>query len=523
MAAPLPSNPVRVVPWASALDIALIALLAAALYLASRSAARRAPRWRIPARQCAAPAAIVLVTLLLAASEPGPLAGHALPGWIHRAAILAAGAAGLALLGREQARIRRWRARLRAHIASAHRRRLAQTAAEAAGRATQRFLLTFSHELRGPVAGLLASARRLAQTPLPPHQEIQSTTILREAEQLSARINEVLDLRRIEQDRITLDSLPFAPDEVVAEVVQLLGGAAQESRVGLRYQAAMPAGVLVVGDPRRFRHVIVALVENALAFASGGPVTIALNYVTSVAPPTLGIRIADTGPGLSPGQRAALLTDGGAPTGLSIAHRLVTAMGGELTIASPPAGGSEFGVLLPVIPLRVAPPPPAAPTPSLASRRTSPHRPRVLIVDNIAASRTMLQIYLEQRGFAAETAADGGEAVRLAAAGAYDAILIDVNLPGVDGCETARRLRQDERPGRRPLLLGLTAALGKTVRDRCLAAGMDEQFAKPLDLRRFCRTLTELLARRSDFGPTGGPESAAAVTRRGGLSPQTAQ
>ncbi len=136
------------------------------------------------------------------------------------------------------------------------------------------------------------------------------------------------------------------------------------------------------------------------------------------------------------------------------------------------------------------------------------HKPKVLVVDDVAANRLVLQMFLGRHGFHVQLADGGEQAVKLAAEHRFDVILMDIHMPGVDGYTAARRIRAAEPPAQRALILGVTAAIAPDVRTHCLDAGMDEHFSKPLDLRKFCRMVTHLLAAR-----TPPPAAAAAHAR----------
>lgn len=140
-----------------------------------------------------------------------------------------------------------------------------------------------------------------------------------------------------------------------------------------------------------------------------------------------------------------------------------------------------------------------------SSPNARPRRGRILVVDDIAANRLMLQMFLEPNGFVVEHAVGGEEAVALAAARAYDVILMDLNMPVLDGCAAAMRIRANETTGHHSLILAVTACVGSDTRARCLAAGMDDYFAKPLELRSFSRALTEMIAQRSHQPAAGAP------------------
>lgn len=165
-------------------------------------------------------------------------------------------------------------------------------------------------------------------------------------------------------------------------------------------------------------------------------------------------------------------------------------------------------------PVTAAPPERETSTPTRSGTKLIDGRNRhVLVVDDVAANRVVLQMFLEQQGFTSEQAESGEEAVQMARHTRYDAILMDLQMPGVDGYTAARRIRAAQGPSEHALILAVTACIGDDVRSKCLAAGMDGHFSKPLDLRKFCRTLDELISTRSTAGLTVAAERAVALNR----------
>ena len=460
-------------------------------------------------RTIAALVAIVCSSIVLAEWNGGPIAPGDEMVFTRRAVVFLGAAALVALVLRHAVQLSRMRARLRVHLQNERREQAKTRDAAQANRAKSDFLVTMSHELRTPLNALLASADFLLRSRLDPNQRVHVTTMAHEGTRLGTLLNEVLDLRKIEEGRLTLDRLPFSPGEIAAEVAQLFAARAEEKRIELKLDAPLPPGLLVAGDARRFRQVLVNLVDNAVKFTARGSVTLSLTYA---APPggatiaALMVRVRDTGVGMSAAQCKALFaafapagaatvaSHAGPALGLAIAHRLVALMGGELIGQSAPGEGTELSFALAVSPIIAAG---SLGAESFGRAVPLDVRPRVLIVDDIAANRVMLQMFLEQHGFAADLANGGEQAVTLAKQCRYDAILMDLNMPDIDGYAAARRIRSTEPAGHRALILAVTACMGQETRDRCLAAGMDEHFTKPLELRKFCRTLTQLLAARS--------------------------
>ncbi|MEO6246842.1 MAG: ATP-binding protein [Opitutaceae bacterium] len=441
------------------------------------------------------------LTLLLGYPAPDSFAAIL----IARTAVLGGVAVAGAVLLVAAVRVALLRADLRAHADTGRQLREAKQAADDANRAKSDFLAVMSHEIRTPLNAVTGFANLLAETRLDDAQRDFVTTIINEGRRLGSLINDVLDLTKIEKGHLQLERLPFAPVESVHDVLRLLGPRAAEKNVELRFEAHIAGPLLVSGDPLRFRQVLVNLVDNAIKFTAQGSVTIFLEW----APPMGGlphgrmsIRVRDTGIGILPEKISALFQMftqadtsttrryGGTGLGLAICQRLVSLMGGRINVTSKPGEGSEFSLVLPLAPF-------ALPEEELPAALSIPAlrgaAPCILVVDDLETNRFQLAVFLKIHGFDPRFATGGAEAVRLAAANHYDAILMDLQMPEVDGYIATQRIRAWEAAGRRTPIIALTASMTKGIREKCLAAGMDEHMTKPLDVRRF-RTLLGALS-----------------------------
>ena len=457
--------------------------------------------------------AVLGVTLLggLLAEGITSLSGYPAPGavtrlFLARAFLLVGTAAVAGVLLRHAVQFARLRAALRAHADMERQLQCAKRAADEANRAKTDFLAVMSHEIRTPLNAVMGFANLLGGTELDDAQRGYLATISSEGARLGSLINDVLDLTKIEEGRLLLERLPFAPAEIVHDVLRLLGARALEKKLELRFETQLAEPLLVAGDPLRFRQVLLNLVDNAVKFTPQGAVTVCLDWD----PPAgasphgrLSIRVRDTGIGIPEAKRKDIFQMfmqadtsttrryGGTGLGLAICQRLVTLMGGEIAVTSVRGAGSEFAFTLP---LGAVPGPGATvlPEPAPVNEPTPPAR--VLIVDDMETNRFLLEVFLRRNGFIPEVAAGGEAAVRLAAANDYDAILMDLQMPEVDGYTATQRIRAAEPAGRRTLIIALTASVTRGTREKCLAAGMDEHLNKPLDLRRFKTLLSSLLA-----------------------------
>ncbi len=398
-----------------------------------------------------------------------------------------------------------FRTKLRAHADTERQLQQAKNAADEANRAKSDFLAVMSHEIRTPLNAVMGFAKLLSETRLEESQRGYISTITSEGERLGSLINDILDLTKIEGGQLSLERLPFAPAETAHEVLRLLSARALEKKVDLRFEAQLAGPLLLAGDPLRFRQIILNLVDNAIKFTPGGAVTVFLSWTAPEGTDPRGrlfVRVRDTGIGIPAEKQKSLFqmfmqadssttrNYGGTGLGLAICQRLVHLMGGEITVNSEPAKGSEFmfWLSLPIVAL------PERSEEEIQSDPPFARRLRVLIVDDMETNRFLLQVFLRRHGFEPDIAKGGAEAVQLAAANPYDAILMDLQMPEVDGYTAAQLIRAAELPGQHTPIIALTASIAKGTREKCLAAGMDEYLSKPLDLDKFKRVLRRLIS-----------------------------
>jgi PAS domain S-box-containing protein len=392
---------------------------------------------------------------------------------------------------------------------------LARDMAMAATRSKSEFLANMSHEVRTPMAAVLGYSEMLLDPALTqPERDHALQAIRRDGAHLLQIINDVLDLSKIEAGKIELEQVSYSPWQSVLEVMSSLRARADERDLILHARAVSSLPALMTMDPTRVRQIIYNLVSNAIKFSNpGGFVAVRIG---TARPPASGrvdlqLEVEDQGIGMSadqieqvfrPFQQADTSTTrrfGGTGLGLSIVRRLTEEMGGNVNVNSTPGQGSCFRVTLSLA--TVAADTRWLPPDELATEAAPYPRPddplfgsrfagRVLLAEDNPDNQRVLSYHLRRLGVAVEIAENGLIAVEKAMATPFDLILMDMQMPGLDGYGATSSLRRSgyDRP-----IIALTAHAMKEDRDRCLRVGCNDYLTKPLNLTLFLKTLSNYL------------------------------
>jgi CheY-like chemotaxis protein len=367
----------------------------------------------------------------------------------------------------------------------------------AANRAQSEFLANMSHEFRTPLNGVIGIAGALAKTPLTARQLEFVEVIRGSGETLEHLLSDVLDLSNMETGEITIRNAPFDPIEAVRAVVGLHERRARAKGVEVRLVIDPAVEASVVGDASRVKQILTSLLDNAVKFTDKGGVTVQIDRTFDAA---LRLRIEDTGIGFEPGQARRIFRRfcqadgsvtrkyGGAGLGLSIAEHLATLMGGSIKAEGRPGEGATFTVLLPLPPADAKAAAEEAPAAVDADQTV-----RILLSDDHPTNRQVVQALLADAGVELVATENGLEACEAFERGGFQIVLMDMQMPVMDGLAAIRRIRETEaRDGKpRAFIIMLTANALPEHREASLAAGADLHVPKPIQADRLFAAINQ--------------------------------
>ena len=388
------------------------------------------------------------------------------------------------------------------HDVTADERRLSQAKAnaEAANQAKSQFLATMSHEIRTPLNAVLGLNELMLHSTLDLQQRRHAELIGSSGRLLLALINDILDVSRIEAGHLQLASSPFGVRSAGEGVVALLRERALGKGLALRFEMIPNEDTLVLGDAIRLQQILFNLLGNAIKFTDSGAVQ--LTIAVEPGPDrtlTLRLEVSDTGIGIAASAMPTLFDRftqadsttmrryGGSGLGLAITREIVQLMGGTIATTSVPGTGSRFVV---TIPSRFVDRAELAPVQPGTTPAEAPGQPlRILVAEDNDVNQILIDAVLARMGHRVHLVANGQQAVEAVRRGDYDLVLMDLQMPGMDGMEATQAIRALDGPRASLPIIAMTANAFEDDRRACLAAGMDDYVAKPIDVDQLARAI----------------------------------
>jgi len=417
--------------------------------------------------------------------------------------------------------------------------RMASRRADAANRAKSEFLANMSHEIRTPINGIIGMAELALETPLDDEQRGYLETVVSSGGTLLALINDILDFSKIEAGRMELETVDFDPGEVCEDVLAPFIQLAMNKGIEINWELDPSLPVRVGGDPTRLKQVLNNLLSNALKFTEEGQVFLKVTLERTQERHHIRFDVSDTGIGIPEEQRHRVFRDfsqadssttrrfGGTGLGLAICKRIIGMMEGQITFQSQAGKGTTFTVQVPfhrasrgrekeLRPVQTAEAKPLYEGRSL----------QVLLAEDHPVNQQIAAARLRKMGHKVTVAEDGVKALGAFQSGAFDLVLMDVQMPGMDGFETTKAIREleDNEARQRTPIIAMTARVMREDRERCLSVGMDDFLGKPFRAVAFVDLLERFAEKKAEpAAHAPEPEASAQEEPKKSLSDRAAQ
>jgi signal transduction histidine kinase/CheY-like chemotaxis protein len=385
---------------------------------------------------------------------------------------------------------------------------IAAEAAKAASQAKSSFLANMSHEIRTPLNGILGMTAILMHKPLPAEEADYIATIHESGKVLAAVVNDILDISKIEAGRMEISLVEVRPRDLFESLRKLFVSNAEEKNLTLSVSVAPAVPLCMLFDVVRVRQCVSNILSNAIKFTDSGGVTVSVTSGPSVdGSQMVSVSVTDTGIGIKPDVIDRLFSDfsqadastsrrfGGTGLGISIARKLARLMGGDITVKSEERRGSTFILTFAAGLMEAAPVllQGDADGAGEMQRDTPVDRARVLVVDDNAINRKVIRLLLKPAKMEITEAENGRLALDELTTNDFDLVLLDIQMPVMDGLETIRHIRDTARPWRNIPVIALTADVMNYTRSRLLELGMDGHAIKPIDQRALISEIARVL------------------------------
>ncbi|HWE47501.1 MAG TPA: response regulator [Caulobacteraceae bacterium] len=428
----------------------------------------------------------------------------------YGASVLLQAVTGLGCLGFAGYAVTLWNVLETSRRSEAEARTLAErkrAEAEAAGAAKSIYVATIGHELRTPISAMLAGSIELERAAKGSGLKAHATLIADAGRMMKTLLDDVLDHAKLDAGRMSMEATAFDLRAVVAQTARFWTAEARKKGLKLRVEGAATLPRWVMGDPTRLRQIVNNLISNAVKFTEKGSVSLKLHaWPSADEGVAVRLQVIDTGPGMDREQLSRLFTPfgqgdasiarnhGGTGLGLVISRQLAQLMGGQLTAYSVKGKGSTFTLAV-TLPVAEAPAVPEAANESAPRQPVDGRALRVLAADDHEINRRAVQLILQPLGAEIVPVTDGLQALEKARAEAFDIIVMDVRMPGMDGREASRRIRAEAGPNQHTPIIAVTADTDKVDMEACRAAGMDWFVGKPLEPQALVQTVAQALER----------------------------